>query len=241
MHLDTEQLERVLHRELDPAQDGLLRSHLRECSYCARRLEEAAEEERQIFAELRRLDHRAPEVSVEAITKRGSPGHVGLRRIAAGVLLVLVGSGALYAVPGSPLPGVLHEVLARKAPVEPARAGTSQPYASGLAVAPGDDLDLVFASWQERGYATVRLVDARELTVRALGEPVTFDVGPGRLTVANRGASADYEISIPRSAPSVRVHVGGTLVMRKDGELIYPSSAVNATGMLRLPLMRPLP
>lgn len=241
MHLDTEQLERLLHGELDPAQEGLLRSHLRVCSYCAGRLEQAAEEERQVFAALRWLDHPVPEVSAEAITSRRSPGQVGLRRVAAGVVLVLAGTGALYAVPGSPLPGMLHEVLTGNAPAEPASPETSQAYSSGVAVAPGDDLDLVFASWQERGHATVRLVDAGELTIRALGEPVAFDVGIRRLTIANRDATADYEILIPRTAPSVRIHVGGTLIMRKDGERIYSPSAVDGTGVLRLPLRPPLP
>lgn len=239
MHLETEQVERLLHGELEPGQESVLRAHVRKCPLCERRLERASAEEEEIFHALRRLDHPVPPISLETITAPVPAGRASWRRTAAGIALVIATTGALYAFPGSPLPGLLRTAPKRADPEGGAGPAASQPYASGVAVDPGESIDLVFESEQEHGIATVRLVDARELGVRALGEPITFDVGIGRLTVANRGAAADYVILIPRSAPSVRIHVGAELVLRKDRDGIHAPSGAEATETYRLPLTLP--
>lgn len=239
MHLDPEQLERLLHRELAPGQEVLLRAHLEECSYCARRLEQEAEEEREIFAALHRLDHPVPPISVAEIAGRAAAGRIPWRRIAAGIVLVLATTGALFAVPGSPLPALLQGALGRGAATEPHAAEPRPPYESGVAVRPGDDLEVVFIDQQERGSARVRLVDEPELSIRALGQPVAFDVDLGRLTVLNARAEADYEILIPRAAQSVRVLVGGEVVLHKERDRILGSASVDPEGAYRFPMRVP--
>lgn len=239
MHLDPEQLERLLHRELAPGQEILLWAHLEECSYCARRLDQAAEEEREIFAALQRLDHPVPPISVADIAERAAAGRIAWQRIAAGIVLVLGTTGVLFAVPGSPLPGLLQGVLGRGASPEPHAAEPRPPYESGVAVRPGDDLEVVFIDEQERGSARVRLVDEPDLSIRALGQPVAFDADLGRLTVLNAHAEADYEILIPRTAPSVRVLVGREVVLYKEGDRILGSAVMDPEGDYRFPMKGP--
>lgn len=234
MHLETEQIERLHHAELGPAQESLLRAHVRDCPSCARRLGQAAAEEGEIFALLRQLDHPTPSATVGAIVARATASHRIGRRFAAGVALAFAASGALYAVPGSPLPELLHAAREWLSPANPADSPSPEPYASGVAVAPGAQLDVRFAGAQVRGVATVRMVDAQELMVRAIGEPVTFEVDVDRLTVANRGAQADYEILIPWSAPSVRIQIGSELVLRKEMEQIHARIRPDAAGVYRL-------
>jgi hypothetical protein len=239
MHLDTEQIERLLHRELAPGQEGLLRAHLEECSYCARRLEHAAEEEREIFASLRRLDHPVPPVSATEIAGRAAAGRIPWGRIAAGFVLVLATTGALFAVPGSPLPGLLRSALDREAATQPRATGDRPPYESGVAVRPGEEVDVVFVSRQQRGSATVRLVDDPDLSIRAIGQPVAFDVDLGRLTVLNARAEADYEIFIPRTARSVRVLVGAEVVLHKERDRVLSSAGMDPEGVYHVPMRVP--
>ena len=236
MHLDTEQIERLLHRELDPAQEAALRSHLRACPDCERRLQQAAREEEEIFAALGHLDHPAPSVTVDALMGRAPIRRGHWQRIAAGIVLVLAASGALYAAPGSPLPDLFGDVRQWLGAPAAEEARAVAEYATGLSVAPGATLDVVFAAPQAIGVVTVRVVDDPEITVRAIGEPVSFDLGVERVTVANRGARANYEILLPRDAPSIRVLIGDSVRLHRESGRIDSPVKPDATGAYRLPM-----
>jgi hypothetical protein len=69
-----------------------------------------------------------------------------------------------------------------------------------------------------------------------VGEPVIFDIGPGRIRVANQGATGDYEVLVPRSAPSVLIRVGEELLWRKELDSIRPAPPADAPGAYRLPM-----
>ena len=239
MHPDRERIERLLHGELDPAEEAGLRDHLSSCSYCAGRLADAEREEREIFALLHRLDHPLPSTTASEVAARATPPRTSLPRIAAGFALLMATSGALYALPGSPLPSLVERAREWLAPGAPDRPAVALPYASGVAVAPGDDLLIEFASGQPRGTLTVRVADAAELSARALGEPVAFDVDIRRLGVRNRGARASYEILVPRAAPAVTIRIGPRLVFRKTGERIWSAVSADGVGDYHLPLSAP--
>lgn len=248
MHLDAEQIERLLHAELAPERQAPLRAHLRECVRCARRLAVAAREEEEIFAALRHLDHPVPPVTVHGIARRASPVRRVRRRVAAGVALALATSSVLYAIPGAPLHELLRGSAARRVPAEraqPAPAAPAAPpvlpeppHAAGVAVVPGTAFRVVFAAAQERGQLLVRRVDAAELTVRAIGESVPFDLAVDRLTVDNEGASADYEILLPRRAPRIQILIGTSVVLWQDERGVRAGVESDVEGRYRL-AMRP--
>src|SRR5688500_7027672 len=112
MHLDEEQLQRMLHGEAAPVAGRPLREHLSACAECRERLRQAERDEAEVHALLRRVDHPAPAVSAEAVAARaGRAPDRGWGRWAAGILLALTAAGAAYAAPGSPLRGWARSVL----------------------------------------------------------------------------------------------------------------------------------
>src|SRR3954464_15498493 len=110
MHLDGEQLQRMLHRELGGAEPSVS-EHLRGCLDCRSRLAEAEGDERWVLDRLRLLDHAPPPVSLERIIASGSSRVPGRRRWAAGVVLLLGAAGVAYATPGSPLPRIVQQLI----------------------------------------------------------------------------------------------------------------------------------
>lgn len=74
MHLEDEQIQRLLHGELDPRAEAAVIGHSVTCDECRVRLEEAKHEEKQIFELLRRLDHSAPGIDAAAIATRARGG-----------------------------------------------------------------------------------------------------------------------------------------------------------------------
>ncbi|HEU0301786.1 MAG TPA: sigma factor [Longimicrobium sp.] len=254
MHLDVEQIERLAAGELDPGQEGPLRAHVQECAMCGRRLAAATAEDAEVTALIRGLDHPVPQLRVGAIVARAAPVRPGWMRMAAVLALTVLASGVLYAVPGSPLRALLRRAAewvspGRTAAPEtapsppsptpaPAPAGAE---AAGVAVVPGAELAIVFASPQASGAITVRLVESPEASVQVLGAQVSFDVDTDRITVANAGAAADYRILLPRGAPRVRVQVGGATVLRKDGARITAAAAPDSSGAYVIPLHRDAP
>jgi hypothetical protein len=241
MHLDDEQVQRLLHAELEPGDAAVLRAHAAACTVCGRRLEAAAREEEEIVGRLRLLDHPVPRLTAGEVARRAASPPAAWR-IAAGLALAFAASGVLYAFPGSPLPALVRGGAVARAPAAPRSAPPPAPpeagRPSGVAVVPGGDFAIVFASPQPRGSARVRVVDGPELTVQAFGALVRFDLGADRVTVANAGAAADYEILLPRGARSVRIQVGAATVLRKTGGRIASPSTPDAHGTYVVPLRR---
>jgi hypothetical protein len=238
MHLDDERVQRLLHAELEPGDAAVLRAHAAACTVCGRRLEAAAREEEEIVGRLRLLDHPLPRLTAGEVARRAASPRAAAWRIAAGLALAFAASGVLYAFPGSPLPALVRGGAGARAPAAPRSAPPEAGRPSGVAVVPGGDFAIVFASPQPRGSARVRVVDGPELTVRAFGALVRFDLGVDRVTVANAGAAADYEILLPRGARSVRIQVGAATVLRKTGGRIASPSTPDAHGTYVVSLRR---
>lgn len=241
MHLDAEQIERLLHGELDPRQELALRAHVGSCAYCEGRVETARREEEEIVGLLRGIDHPLPDVRAGAVVSRAGWTLHGWGRMAAGIALALVVSGVVYAMPGSPLRGAVRtamEWISPAAPPAPAPAPPAPPATprTGVSVLPGADFAIVFASPQAAGAARVRVVESPEIAVHVLGARVPLDLGIDRVTVANAGAEADYEVLLPRAARSLRILVGRSVVLRKEGARIVAAAAADSAGVYTIPL-----
>lgn len=246
MHLDDEQVERLLHGELDAQAETSARGHLGACAECRSRVMEAERENAWLLERLRRLDHTPPQVS--ARTLMSAPRHRARAwgRLAAGIFLALAAVGVAYATPGSPLPRVFDRLVhwigaAPERPTRPvpsSQAGESQ---AGIAVAPGNRLTIVFLQHQPDDTAMVSLTDGAEVVVRAIRGMTTFTSGPERLAIAHHGPPARFEILIPRSAPAVDLLVGGHQVFVKEDSSIVSSGPPAVKGRYVIPLSRPAP
>ena len=237
MHLEAEHIQRLLHHELGPL-DEAVAEHLAECEQCRRAVEEARQEEARIFDLFRRLDHAPPSVGAESLVKPNR-GVVWGRR-AAGIVLALGIAGAAYAATGSPLPRWVNSVVERIAggsppPKEP--EVVPEPSAvAGIAVTPGERFTIAFAELQSRGTGIVSLTDGRDVAVRAKNGAATFTSAADRLSVNNRGSTADYEIELPRGPGRIEVVVGSRRLLLKEKGRVTGAAPVDSLGRYRLDL-----
>jgi anti-sigma factor RsiW len=246
MHLDEEQVQRLLHGQLAAGTESSARDHIATCAECRSRLAEAEREEEWVFERLRRLDHSQPKVDVESIMMpRGRPVPAW-GRLAAGIFLALAATGVAYAAPGSPLPRLIEQViqliganLERRVRTTPS-AGTGESQA-GIAVAPGERLAIVFRGDSTGDTAVVSLTDSAEVIVRARGGTTTFSTESDQLRIGHRGGPAKFEIRIPRMAPLVEVEVRGRRVLMKQNSRLTADVGPDSTGRYLFPLSNSAP
>ena len=236
MHLDEEQLQRLLHGELG-ASAIFAREHLKACAECRSRLTEAEQEESWVFDRLRQVDHPAPRVNAPRVL---SPARAPSRqRLAAGVFLAVAATGVAYAAPGSPLPRVITRIIeaVSGAPSRPSPAPVIPPASApqaGIVVGAGERLVIVFPAVSAGGGATISFTEGRDVVVRALdGAAFTSDFS--RLLVDSVSPGGRFEIEIPRTAPLVEVRAGGRRVFLKQLSRIVTDAAPDASGSYHLP------
>ena len=244
MHLDEEQVQRLLHGELPRATETSAREHLARCADCRQRVAEGKRDEDEVYALLRAVDVPPPAIDAEAVAARARAHDFGLKRWAAGILLALCIGGAAYAVPGSPLPALVGAVVEWMGGRPESPPTTTSPEAppdasiAGIAVVPGEGLLIQFTSAQTEGVAHVSLTDGAEVVVRAPIGAATFSSDADRLVIDNAGSSATFEIQIPRAAPRVEVRVSGNRIFLKEGPRVTTgaSGLADALGPFHLPL-----
>jgi hypothetical protein len=241
MHLDEEQVQRLLHGELGGPAATSVRHHLDTCPECRFRMTEAEGEEAWVLDRLGRLDHARPKLTAEAILGARPRRASGWGRMAAGIFLTLAAAGVAYAAPGSPLPRVIDRIInlvsrAPERPVKPAPSPSAKESQAGIAVAPGTRLTIVFLGDQSEDTAIISLTDSAEVMVRALGGTTTFTSEHDRLAIGHQGGPATFEILIPRTAPSVEVRAGGRRLLLKEGSGIITVARPNQEGQYLLPL-----
>jgi hypothetical protein len=244
MHLDDERVQRLLHGELEPAGERVVRQHLTACGDCRTLVDGARAEEHRILGLLREVDHPLPDIDPRVILAAAASPRTRWERWAAGLLLVAAAGGAAYAAPGSPLPGVVDRLVTMFAPTryQPG-AGTAAsdtaPSGAGIAVTPGDRLTIRFVAERGVAFATLSLTDGNEVLVRAVEGAATFSSDVERLSVRSAGP-ARFEILIPRSAPSVEVLAGDTPVFRKRAADVITEARLGADGRYSLVLSSPV-
>ncbi len=77
MHLDEEQVQRLLHGELSRPVETSAREHLAGCSDCRRRVAEAQREEEEVYALLSHVDHPGPRIDAGAVAARARAHDAG--------------------------------------------------------------------------------------------------------------------------------------------------------------------
>lgn len=250
MHLDEEQVQRLLHGELSGAADKSAREHLAGCPTCRERIALARREEDDVHALLRELDHRPPRVRAGALVLAAHGRGAAWRRRAAGLLVAMGVAGAAYALPGSPVPRWVESVVERigslggppaRTPAAPPPEATPSPLliepesTGGIAVAPGRALLILFTSAQDEGRVLVSLSDGAEVRVLAPAGAATFTTDVNRLLIDNTGSTATFTIEVPRAAPRVEVRVAGKRIFLKEGPRVTAEPAASA-GSYSIPL-----
>jgi hypothetical protein len=240
MHLDEEQLQRLLHGELSAGARRDTGDHLAACNECRERLVLAERDEGEILGLLRQVDHPLPAVDAEALAARARGIGLVWGRWAAGILLVLGTAGAAYAVPGSPVRGWVRSAAAwiageDRAPPAPKQANAPS-RGAGIAAAPGRNYVIAFQALESGGQARVSLTDGAEVIVRAPSGAARFTSAVDRLLIDNRGSGTTFEIEIPRTAPRVEIGVAGKRIFLKQGEHVTAGAPPGAEGeyLLRL-------
>ena len=247
MHLDEDRLQRLLHGELAPAEDTAARVHVAACGECARRLQALEREEVEVGGLLGRLDGPAPQVGVEPILRRaGAARRARMPRWAAGVVLVLGLTGVAYALPGSPLPRLARAIAdwaSGRGPESPAKENRadSESSAAGIAVAPGQKLQIHFRSANAGGQVAVSLTSGTEVEIRAPRGPATYTSGEDQVIVNDRGLTTTYEIGIPLTAPMVEIWAGDRMLFLKEGTRVTTPGSQQGSARYVLPLNAPTP
>lgn len=239
MHLDEDQLQRLLHRELG-SQEAATRDHLETCAECRHRVTEAEREESWVFERLHRLDHATPKVSAQMVS-RSRRGARSRQRLAAGIVLALAAAGVAYAAPGSPLPRVVSRIIesvkgasGRQSSV-PAIPSPGTAGEAGIVVSAGERLTIVFPPLQPGSEATVSLTEGPDVVVRALdGAAFTSDFD--RLLIDSVRPGGRFEIQVPRTAPLVEIQMGGRRLYLKKLSRIVADARPDSKGTYRLPL-----
>jgi len=240
MHLEEEQLERLLHRELSAREEKEARVHVAGCAACRARLADAEREEVEVHALLRALDTPAPMVRAEAVALQAemltgvarTGGSSWLRRAAAVAVVVGV-AGAAYAIPGSPVRRWVQAVVRQvggglevpSGSRNESRGGSLN--VSGVAVPPGEKLSVIFTG---AGRVRVSLTDDAEVRVLAPAGAATFTTKTEYVLISSRDPSATFDVGIPRTARWVEILAQDRRVFLKEGTRISTGAARAAGG-----------
>jgi hypothetical protein len=252
VHLDEEQVQRLLDGELTQEAERAVREHAASCEACRQKLADAERDLRHAQRVLPALDDPPPAVTAEAVTIWAEVMGAGERmqkvallRRAAAVVLVVGIAGAAYAIPGSPVRGWVHAVVQRlgghpgSSPRVAPPPEESIPVGAGISVPPGDKLQILFVLAQGEGQAFVSLTDGPEVQVHAPTGAASFTSGSGQLLVDVRDPSPTFEVQIPRAAPWVEIQSGGIRVFLKDGERVSGASSSPGGYILKLRALNP--
>lgn len=244
MHLDQEGIQRFLHGELSDDDAREAKAHLESCEACEILVDQAQDQEEEIFGVLKNLDHHLPEPDLGRILARGKRTASHPVRWAAGIALALGFTSVAYAAPGSPLPGLLDRVVDRLRPsvLAPENESIRRPTeaaTSGVVVVPGAAFSVRFSSHQDSDHAAIELVDGNAVAIRALYGSPEFTYGIDEVLVDNEDPGTNFELEIPHSATRVVVLVEGDTVFVKDGNRITAPVRMDADGRYLLSLGRP--
>lgn len=229
MHPTDATLLALIHGELGPRSKGEVQAHLAQCAVCTSTVSELSVGDAQVGRLLGTLDHRIPRLDPPTVASR-SPR---FRRAAlAASVALLVAGAAVAAVPGSPLhrwiqgrldnSSSIERVPAGPAPARPALADDHA--AGGVAVPAGNGLILAFGEPEQDGALTVTVTERPDVSLRAFGGGVAYQVSEGKIVVDNRHPAGRYALEVPAGLRRLTVLLGGRVVFNSD------SGALRAAG-----------
>jgi anti-sigma factor RsiW len=231
MHVEDERLQALLDNELDQAAAADVRRHINECARCGSRLEDLRGEDQWLQGVLRSIDHPAPHVHVEAVTRRARQSRRPLRWAAA-IALFLLAAGTAYALPGSPVRRWIDHLVGSS-------AGTRTeplPDVAGVGLPPGRHFSIVFTAPHAPGSVTITFTDDSTIVARRRGGAATFAAEIDRLRIETGSTPTDFELRIPRQARWVEVVVGARRIFLKDGPRVTTEARIDSEGRYLIPL-----
>lgn len=240
MHVDEEQLQRLVDDELADPTDQWAREHVLGCEVCRDRVGRAKSEQNGVFALLGNLDHPRRHADHSAVMARARARNSIWMRKAAGFVVAAALAGAAYAAPGSPLPSLVEKVFgggqdASDVPVAQTTVPET-PVLSGVTVATGNRMVITFTGTQAVGDIHVTLSDDPEIEVRATGTGASFTAKEEMLTIDNANSRARFAIAIPRDARLVEIRIGEDRVFLKDRSRIVTTNATSGAETWVIPL-----
>jgi hypothetical protein len=224
VHPSNATLLALLHGEVAGARAAELQLHLNKCSECVAATDALRVADTEIDNLLGILDHPAPRRAPPRAAAQGRQ----LRRaaFAASLALFLAGAAAA-AVPGTPLNRWIRNRLERPAgsDVRPGPAPSAPPApapapvqtAGGVEVPVSRGLTIVFEHPEPGGILTVATSGRSDASLLAYGGAVSYQVGDGRIMVANRLPARRYALDIPAGLPRLTILVGGRIVFDTPG------------------------
>ena len=224
MHLEEEELQRLLDGELTAEAESATRRHLAVCDECRRWVAAAETEIADVGALLRAADSPPPEVRLEALALRGELAKAAVRprgsswlRRAATVLVAVGIAGAAYAIPGSPLRAWVHAIVSlgakETASPPPSKGATG---VSGIAQLPGERLVILFQPGGS-GEARVQLSDDPNVEISVRPGAATFASKADYVLIGVRDSTAVFDLRIPLTAPWIEIRSGDERVFLKEG------------------------
>lgn len=239
MHLDDGVLEALLDGELDATADAVAQRHLETCNECRARFEALRRDAAVLQHALAALDHARSRIPVAAVVARATRHESRHRamRWAAVLALVVLGAGALYAVPASPLRRWVDRLLRKRVSVVTPTDTTSS--ASGVALQPGQAHFRIVLAEPASGVVTITLTDGPAVDARRTSGAARFVAEIDGLRIEPTSAQAEFVIGIPRSAPWVEVMARGQRVFLKDGSRIITHIPPDSLGRYVVTLTTP--
>lgn len=228
MHPSDATLVAMIHGELIVGAAAELQFHLAACAACAGREAELRAGDAEVHELLAMLDHPVPRLHPPVAAARAR--RLRLAALAASLTLLLAGA-ASAAVPGTPLNRWIRDRLVPSAPVgahraiaPPARAASDDGQAAGGVEMPATrELTLVFGEPEPAGLLTIVRADRSDVSLRAFGGAVAYQVGDGRIVVNNRRPALRYALEVPMGLPRLTVLVGTRVVFDSDHRPLGPA------------------
>lgn len=235
MHLTAEQIQRQLDGELAAAESRQVAEHLQVCAACRAELQTVQAEERAVFELLSKLDHPARAVALREVQRASRPHR--LSKYAAGIVLTLGLGGLAYALPASPLRTWLASLFDADRERGAVQVQRNAPTAdqAGIAVVPGADFTIAFATHQSSGAVLLTLTDDPQVVVRTTDARVRFASSTDRLLIANEGSVADFHVLIPRALRAFTMRAGAQVIFTRRGDRLPPIQP-DSSGRYRIPL-----
>jgi anti-sigma factor RsiW len=221
MHPTEGMWQEFLDGESDPPIQRELAIHSDVCAACQRTV--AALGRRRVFAAdlLGRLDGEVPARSVAEVLSR-PPSQPRTSRqsllVAATIALCVVTAAGATVRTGlvhramNWLLGPAPQVESQYPPAPPAIPERAS--STSIAFVPAGAVEIAFEQWPRRGEIEIAVREATELSIIA-SAPSAYSVREGRVLVANRGVTASYRITLPRSVPLASIRVGDRVVFSK--------------------------
>lgn len=243
MHPDELELHHWIDGELDLGQNAVIAEHVLTCTACHARADGLREDSRSVYASLGALDLPTPAVAFAHVRARAVSAGVPWRRAAAAVAITLSISGVAVAAARGPLfswvaaaARVLVERSVPARPVEVPAPPAPAPSIAGVAMRTGQSMSVTFTSRQSAGQLRIVMVDDSTLQVTAPAGAAGFTSGSGVLRVENAGATANFDVRIPRDAQRVEIRVADRRVYLKIGSRVSSTFPADSTGLTLISL-----